>query len=223
GSAAMTGGAAMSDGAMMSAKGAAAGGGALGVEGRLPPLTGAAEWLNSSPLTPESLKGKVVLIDFWTYSCINCLRAIPFVRAWDAKYREQGLVVIGVHSPEFAFEKNAANVRKAVGNLQITYPIAIDSDYAIWRAFDNRYWPAPYFSGETGRVRHHQYGEGGYNESERVIQQLLVDAGRTAVPTGIVSVHASGAEAPSNEASVSSPETYVGYERAERFVSPGGA
>ena len=188
----------------------------------MPSLSGAVQWLNSEPLTPEELKGKVVLIDFWTYSCINCLRAIPYVRAWDAKYRGEGLVVIGVHSPEFAFEKNVANVRKATTDLQIAYPVAIDNDYAIWRAFNNRYWPAHYFIDAEGRVRHHRFGEGGYDESERVIQQLLAEAGQKAVPSGIVAVHASGAQAPSNDANVLSPETYVGYERAERFVSPGG-
>jgi thiol-disulfide isomerase/thioredoxin len=196
--------------------------GPLGIEGRLPSLSGAVEWLNSEPLTPESLKGKVVLIDFWTYSCINCLRTIPYVRAWDKKYREQGLVVIGVHSPEFAFEKNVANVRKFTEALLIKYPVAVDNDYAIWRAFDNHYWPAHYFIDAEGRVRHHHFGEGEYDESERVIQQLLAEAGQTAASSGSVSVEASGAEAPSNDANVLSPETYIGYDRATRFVSPGG-
>ena len=227
---AMAGGNAMMSGpsmaggnAMMSAGTPGAADSALGVEGRLPSLAGAVQWLNSDPLTPEALRGKVVLIDFWTYSCINCLRAIPYVRAWDAKYRDQGLVVIGVHAPEFAFEKNVANVRKASADLQIRYPIAIDNNYAIWRAFDNRYWPAHYFIDAEGRVRHHHFGEGAYDESERVIQQLLAEAGRTTVPAGAVVVDARGAEAPSDESNVLSPETYVGYDRAERFVSPGGA
>jgi thiol-disulfide isomerase/thioredoxin len=219
---AMAGGSAMTGGAMMSG-GATTSGGTLGIEGRSPSLAGAVQWLNAEPLTPAMLKGKVVLIDFWTYSCINCLRAIPYVRAWDAKYRGQGLVVIGVHTPEFAFEKNVANVRTAAGALEITYPIAIDNEYAVWRAFDNRYWPAHYFIDAEGRVRHHHFGEGGYDESERVIQQLLAEAGQKAVPGGVVAVQAGGVGAASNEANVLSPETYVGYERADRFVSPGGA
>ena len=222
GAAAMSGATAMTGGAMMSARGSIAGA-ALTVEGRLPSLGGAIQWLNSEPLTPDTLKGKVVLVDFWTYSCINCLRAIPYVRAWDTKYRSQGLVVIGVHSPEFAFEKNIANVRKATTDLEISYPVAVDNDYAIWRAFDNHYWPAHYFIDAQGRVRHHHFGEGGYDESERVIQQLLSEAGHHAVPSSIVAVEGRGAQAPSNEANVLSPETYVGYERGERFVSPGGA
>ncbi len=195
----------------------------LGIEGQFPSLSGAVQWLNSEPLTPEALKGKVVLVDFWTYSCINCLRAIPYVRAWDAKYRAQGLVVIGVHSPEFAFERNVDNVRQAATDLQITYPIAIDNRYGIWRAFNNQYWPAHFFIDAQGRIRHHHFGEGGYDESERIIQQLLAEAGKTAVPGGVVAVQASGAQAPSNTANVLSPETYVGYDRAERFVSSGGA
>ena len=148
----------------------------------MPPLSGAVAWLNSPPLTPEGLKGKVVLVDFWTYSCINCLRAIPYVRAWAEKYKDQGLVVIGVHAPEFAFEKNIDNVRQAVADLGITYPVAIDNDYAIWRAFNNQYWPAHYFIDAEGRIRHHHFGEGDYDESERVIQQLLAEAGKTGLP-----------------------------------------
>ena len=153
----------------------------LAVEGGLPSLSGAEEWLNSPPLTPEGLKGKVVLIDFWTYSCINCLRAIPYVRAWAEKYRDQGLVVIGVHAPEFAFEK-VANVRDAISELKIRYPVALDNDYKIWRAFDNQYWPAHYFIDAQGRIRHHHFGEGDYDQSERVIQQLLAEAGDKATP-----------------------------------------
>ena len=191
-------------------------------EGEMPPLTGAVAWLNSPPLTREGLKGKVVLVDFWTYSCINCLRAIPYVRAWAEKYRDQGLVVIGVHSPEFAFEKDVANVRDAVAKLGIGYPVAIDNDYAIWRAFDNQYWPAHYFIDAEGRIRHHHFGEGDYEESERVIQQLLAEAGKTGLPGSLVAVAASGAEAPADMADVRSPETYVGYDRAAHFISPGG-
>jgi cytochrome c biogenesis protein CcdA/thiol-disulfide isomerase/thioredoxin len=219
----VTGGVAMSRGsAMMRAKAGVGGKDALDVEGHVPSMAGAEEWLNSQPLTAEGLRGKVVVVDFWTYSCINCLRAIPYVRAWAAKYGQQGLVVIGVHSPEFAFEKNLANVRKAVADLQIQYPVAIDNSYSIWRAFQNQYWPAHYFIDATGRIRHHHFGEGGYDESEQVIQRLLAEAGRTVVPGGLVAVNASGAEAAASEADVQSPETYIGYDRAERFVSPGG-
>jgi cytochrome c biogenesis protein CcdA/thiol-disulfide isomerase/thioredoxin len=198
---------------------------ALPVEGNIPPLSGATTWLNSPPLTAEALKGKVVLVDFWTYSCINCIRSIPYIRAWAEKYRDQGLVVIGVHAPEFAFEKNVDNVRKAVADLGITYPVAVDNDYAVWRAFKNQYWPAHYFIDAHGQIRYHHFGEGNYEHSERVIQQLLKDAGKTgaAEATGLVSVNASGAEAPAAMSDVQSPETYVGYNRAANFVSPGGA
>ena len=194
----------------------------LPVEGGAPALSGAVEWLNSPPLTLEALKGKIVLVDFWTYSCINCLRAIPYVRAWAEKYRDQGLVVIGVHAPEFAFEKNLDNVRKAVLDLKIDYPVAVDNDYAIWRAFQNQYWPAHYFLDAQGRIRHHHFGEGDYDGSERVIQQLLAEAGKSA-SAGLVSVNASGVEAASDMKDVQSPETYVGYVRSENFVSNGGA
>ncbi|MET1029100.1 MAG: cytochrome c biogenesis protein CcdA, partial [Dongiaceae bacterium] len=195
----------------------------LPVEGTLPDLSGAVQWLNSPPLTAEGLKGKVVLVDFWTYSCINCLRTIPYVRAWAEKYKDQGLVVIGVHSPEFAFEKNVDNVRKAIANFKIGYPVAIDNNYAIWRAFDNQYWPADYFVDAQGHIRHHEFGEGDYDESERVIQQLLAEAGKTNVSTGLVSVNATGAEAAADMDDVQSPETYIGYERAANFASAGGA
>jgi thiol-disulfide isomerase/thioredoxin len=158
-------------------------------------LPAPAEWLNSPPLTQEGLKGKVVLIDFWTYSCINCLRAIPYVRAWAEKYKDQGLVVIGVHTPEFAFEKNISNVKAAVADLKIGYPVAIDNGYAIWRAFGNQFWPAHYFVDAQGRIRHHHFGEGDYAESERVIQQLLAENGKADVSADVVSVNASGAEA----------------------------
>ncbi len=196
---------------------------ALPVEGSLPSLTGAVEWLNSPPLTPEQLKGKVVLVDFWTYSCINCLRSIPYVRAWADKYKDQGLVVIGVHAPEFAFEKNIGNVKQAVEKLKIDYPVAIDNDYAIWRAFNNEYWPADYFIDAKGQIRHHFFGEGDYAESEKVIQQLLAEAGKSNLPADIVSVSATGAEAASDAADVKSPETYIGFARSENFASPGGA
>jgi cytochrome c biogenesis protein CcdA/thiol-disulfide isomerase/thioredoxin len=227
GPAMMSGNSAMDAGAgspmMMKGRPAAAADEALPVEGALPPLTGATEWLNSPPLTQDRLKGKVVLIDFWTYSCINCLRAIPYVRAWAEKYKGQGLVVIGVHTPEFAFEKDVNNVRSAVSNLQIKYPVAVDDNFAIWRSFDNQYWPAHYFIDAQGQIRHHHFGEGEYAESERVIQRLLAEAGKSDVPTDLVAVSASGAEAASDAVDVRSPETYIGYERAENFVSPGGA
>ena len=194
----------------------------LAVEGGFPSLDGATEWLNSGPLTPAALKGKVVLIDFWTYSCINCLRALPYVRAWAEKYKDQGLVVIGVHTPEFAFERKIANVRSAVADLKVGYPVAIDNEYRIWRAFDNSYWPAHYFIDAQGRLRHHHFGEGEYDESERVIQQLLAEAGNRDMPATLVSVNATGAEAAASMGDVKSPETYLGHDRAENFVSPGG-
>jgi cytochrome c biogenesis protein CcdA/thiol-disulfide isomerase/thioredoxin len=195
----------------------------IAVEGGFPPLSGAVEWLNSPPLTAEGLRGKVVLIDFWTYSCINCLRAIPYVKAWAEKYKDHGLVVIGVHTPEFAFERKASNVRAAVADLKINYPVAIDSDYAIWRAFDNEYWPAHYFIDAQGRRRYQHFGEGHYDESERVIQLLLAEAGDKDYAPELVSVHASGAEAAPSKTETQSPETYIGYARAANFISRGGA
>jgi thiol-disulfide isomerase/thioredoxin len=195
----------------------------LPVEGPAPSLDGATQWFNSAPLTTEALKGKVVLVDFWTYSCINCLRAIPYVRAWAEKYRDQGLVVIGVHAPEFAFEKSPANVEKAIADLKIDYPVAADNDFKVWRAFHNQYWPAHYFIDANGQIRHHHFGEGDYEESERVLQKLLAEAGHASAAASIVKVAASGAQAAADEADVQSPETYVGYDRAENFVSPGGA
>ena len=194
----------------------------LPVEGTMPPLTGAVTWINSPPLTPDQLRGKVVVVDFWTYSCINCLRALPYVRAWAEKYRDQGLVVIGVHTPEFAFEKSEANVREAVNRLGVTYPVAMDNDFAVWRAFRNQYWPAHYFIDAQGRIRHHHFGEGDYDGSERVIQQLLKEAGAADVASDLVQVQAQGAEAAADMAQLASPETYVGYARAENFRSPGG-
>lgn len=196
---------------------------ALPVEGSLPSLSGAVDWLNSPPLTAASLRGKVVLVDFWTYSCINCLRALPYVKAWAQKYKNQGLVVIGVHAPEFAFEKNIDNVKAAVGRLGITYPIAIDNNYAIWQAFNNQYWPAHYFIDAEGNIRHHHFGEGDYAGSERVIQQLLSEASGKPVDHGVVAVSANGAEAAADMNDVRSPETYIGYDRAENFISDGGA
>ncbi len=191
----------------------------LGDEGPMPPLDGAVAWLNSPPLTREQLKGKVVLVDFWTYSCINCLRALPYVKAWSEKYKDEGLVVIGVHAPEFAFEKEVANVRKAVADLGIDYPVAIDNNYAIWRAYENHYWPAHYFIDAKGRIRHHHFGEGDYAGSERVIQKLLAEAhGETSIPQGTVSTDGRGVEAAAG-ADIQSPETYIGYQRSERWAS----
>ena len=194
---------------------------ALPVEGELPSLAGATDWINTAPLTASSLRGKVVLVDFWTYSCINCIRALPYVRAWADKYKDHGLVVLGVHAPEFAFEKDLGNVQRAVKDLRVTYPVALDNDYAIWQGFNNRYWPAHYFIDAQGRIRHHHFGEGGYAESEDVIRQLLADAGQTNLPGGYVQPDAKGAEAADSQASDRSPETYVGYARAQNFV--GGA
>jgi cytochrome c biogenesis protein CcdA/thiol-disulfide isomerase/thioredoxin len=219
----MNGSSAMNAAPAMMMKPAAAAVNALPVEGPAPSLAGAVEWLNSPPLTIEGLRGKVDLVDFWTYSCINCLRAIPYVRAWAEKYKDQGLVVIGVHAPEFAFEKNIDNVRKATRDLKVDYPVAIDNDYAIWRAFDNKYWPAHYFIDTEGRIRHHHFGEGEYDQSEKIIQQLLAEAGKSEVSRDLVQVNAQGAEAAADMDDVKSPETYVGYTRAENFASPGGA
>jgi thiol-disulfide isomerase/thioredoxin len=195
----------------------------LPVEGELPSLDGATDWLNSPPLTPAGLRGRVVLVDFWTYSCINWRRTLPYLRAWADKYRAQGLVVIGAHTPEFQFEKNLSNVRWAIKDMGIAYPVAVDSDYAIWRAFANEYWPALYFVDARGQIRHHQFGEGDYELSERVIQELLIEAGATEAPGDLVSVDARGVEVVAAWDTLQSPETYVGYERAEGFASPRGA
>lgn len=190
----------------------------LPVEGVFPSLAGATGWLNSAPLTPASLRGKVVLVDFWTYSCINCLRAMPYVEAWYDKYKDHGLVVIGVHSPEFAFEKDRANVAAAVKRLGVTYPVALDNDYAIWQGFSNQYWPADYFIDAQGRIRGHAYGEGGYAEGEDMIRRLLADAGYKGLPGGYVKPDAKGAQAAASGDMLRSPETYVGYARADDFA-----
>jgi cytochrome c biogenesis protein CcdA/thiol-disulfide isomerase/thioredoxin len=192
---------------------------ALPDEGAMPDLSGAVAWLNASPLSSQSLRGKVVLIDFWTYSCINCLRALPYVEGWAEKYKNDGLVVIGVHTPEFAFEKERSNVEKAVMDLKVSYPVAIDSDYKIWKAFNNQYWPAHYFIDGKGRIRHHHFGEGEYDESERVIQELLRENGAASLVAGGVKASGAGAEAASDNGNVASPETYIGYDRAEHFAS----
>jgi cytochrome c biogenesis protein CcdA/thiol-disulfide isomerase/thioredoxin len=201
--------------AMKAAGGASA---TLPIEGNLPALDGAVQWLNSPPLSAEALKGKVVLVDFWTYSCINCLRTLPYVKAWAEKYRDQGLVVIGVHAPEFAFERDTDNVTKAMKELGINYPVAVDNDYKIWRAFDNQYWPAHYFADAQGSIRYHHFGEGDYAESERVIQQLLLEAGAAKVEDSLITADAQGVQLATDMSEVQSPETYVGYERAEHFV-----
>ena len=201
------------------AKTVAVAGSDLPIEGQMPELRGATGWLNSPPLTREGLRGKVVLVDFWTYSCINCLRALPYIRAWAEKYKGHGLVVLGVHSPEFAFEKDPANVKTAVEDLHVAYPVALDSNLAIWQAFNNQYWPAHYFIDGEGRVRAHHFGEGEYDRSERVIQTLLKEAGYKDVPGGIVDPEKSGALAAADENDMESPETYLGYGRGANFAS----
>jgi cytochrome c biogenesis protein CcdA/thiol-disulfide isomerase/thioredoxin len=187
----------------------------------MPELTGAIAWINSPSLTSDQLKGHVVLVDFWTYSCINCLRSIPYVRAWAEKYKNSGLIVIGVHTPEFAFERDQDNVRRAVRELKITYPVALDNDYKIWKAFNNSYWPADYLVDATGHIRHHHFGEGKYAETEQQIQELLKEHDPQLSVNGLVKVAATGAEA-APDTDVESPETYVGYDRADSFMSPGG-
>jgi thiol-disulfide isomerase/thioredoxin len=193
----------------------------LFTEGDLPSFAGANGWLNSQPLTPAGLRGRVVLVDFWTYTCINWLRTLPHVRAWSERYKNQGLVVIGVHTPEFPFEHNVDNVRRAAKDMRVDYPIAIDSDYAVWRAFNNEYWPALYFVDARGRIRHHEFGEGNYEQSEMIIQALLRDAGVTGLGDELVSVDARGAEVPADWASLKSPENYLGSERTENFEAGG--
>lgn len=211
-------GAMMAGGAMMAAANHSD---SLPIEGALPALDGAVQWLNSPPLSAEALKGKVVLVDFWTYSCINCLRSLPYVKAWAAKYHDQGLVVIGVHAPEFAFERDVSNVTKAMTDLGITYPVAIDNNYKIWRAFNNQYWPAHYFADAKGQIRYHHFGEGDYAESERVIQQLLREAGATNVAGGLIEADAKGVQQAPDMNEVQSPETYLGFQRAQNFVTTG--
>ncbi|NIX77332.1 thioredoxin family protein [Microvirga sp. c23x22] len=186
-------------------------------------LERADEWLNSPPLTASALRGKVVLVDFWTYTCINWLRTLPHVRAWAEKYKDQGLAVIGVHAPEFAFEKNINNVRRSVKEMRIDYPVAVDNEHVIWRAFENQYWPALYFIDAQGRVRHHHFGEGSYEQSEMIIQALLAEAGMRGINREPVSVEAQGIEAAADWSNLKSPENYVGYDRTESFASPGGA
>jgi thiol-disulfide isomerase/thioredoxin len=195
----------------------------LPVEGHLPGFDGATGWLNSPPLATADLRGKVVLVDFWTYTCINWLRTLGYVRAWAQRYEAQGLVVVGVHTPEFPFERDEANVRQAAKDMAVEYPIALDSDYAIWQAFDNRYWPAVYIADAQGRIRHHQFGEGGYEECEMIVQMFLREAGRDDIADDLVSVGDEGFEAQADWANLGSPETYLGYEQGQNFASPGGA
>jgi thiol-disulfide isomerase/thioredoxin len=195
----------------------------LPIEGKFPSLVGATAWLNSQPLTPTTLRGKVVLIEFWTYSCINWRRQLPYVRAWAEKYKNQGLVVIGTHAPEFSFEKNIDNVRWAAKDMRIDYPIAVDNDHAMWRAFNNEYWPALYFIDAQGRIRHHQFGEGDYEQSELIIQQLLTEAGTGGFSHDLVSVDPQGAEVGADWDDLRSAENYLGYERTADFASAGGA
>jgi thiol-disulfide isomerase/thioredoxin len=195
----------------------------LPIEGKLPTLGKGAEWLNSKPLSPSDLAGKVVLIDIWNYSCINWIRQLPYVRAWAEKYKDRGLVVIGVHSPEFTFETNLDNVRRAAKAMNVPYPIVMDSDHAIWRALDNEAWPDLYFVDAQGRIRHHYYGEGAYDQAEEILQQLLAEAGQGSESMELVSVDPQGLEAQADWRNLRTPETYVGYARAEHFASPGGA
>jgi methionine-S-sulfoxide reductase len=206
-------------GAMMSVAGAD---GPAKTEGALPALDGATGWLNSPPLTRESLRGKVVLVDFWAYSCINCLRTFPYINAWYRHYKDSGLVILGVHSPEFAFEKDTGNVEAAIEKFEIRYPVVLDNNLALWKAFNNRFWPAHYFVDAKGQIRGHHFGEGKYARSERMIRQLLMEAGAKNLPEPLDDAAGEGVTAPSNTAVVASPETYIGYERAENFASTGG-
>jgi thiol-disulfide isomerase/thioredoxin len=195
----------------------------LPVEGQLPSLAGASGWLNSPPLTAMDLRGKVVLVNFWTYTCINWLRQLPYVRTWAEKYQGDGLVVLGVHTPEFDVEHDLDNVRRAVTELRVDYPVAIDNDYAIWDAFNNRYWPALYFVDAQGRIRHHRFGEGDYEQSEAIIQRMLTEVGTGRIGHELVSVDAGGVEAAADWDSLWSPENYLGYGRTENFASSNGA
>ena len=191
----------------------------LPVEGHMPSLDGAVEWLNSKPLTTAQLQGKVVLIDFWTYTCVNWTRTLPYVRAWAQKYKASELVVIGVHTPEFGFERDLGNVRWAIKEMGVDYPVAVDSNYGIWNAFHNQYWPAEYLADAQGRIRYHHFGEGAYDESERAIQALLTEAGHRDVANSLVQVHPRGLEVAADWDDVRSPENFLGSERTNGFVS----
>ncbi|MGA1981706.1 MAG: redoxin domain-containing protein [Acidobacteriaceae bacterium] len=191
--------------------------------GPFPSLGGATGWLNSQSLTSAGLRGRVALIDFWTYTCVNWRRTLPYVRAWAGKYKDHGLVVVGVHTPEFSFEHNLDNVRWAIQNMKIDYPVAIDNNYAVWNAFNNEYWPALYFIDAKGHIRHHQFGEGDYRQSEVILQQLLTEAGTSGIRQDLVSADPRGAEVSADGSSLRTPETYTGYGQTENFASPGGA
>jgi thiol-disulfide isomerase/thioredoxin len=206
--------------------GAAAGsaaGAAVVPETRMPSLDGATAWINTPPLSPQRLRGKVVLVDFWTFTCINWLRTLPWLRTWQQKYAEQGLVIVGVHSPEFEFEQDLANVRRAVKDLDVGFPVAVDSNHEIWHAFANQYWPALYFVDAEGRVRHHQFGEGDYERAEEIIQQLLLEARGAGKWQAIREPRGDGVEAMADWANLRTPETYLGFSRADNFSSPGGS
>jgi thiol-disulfide isomerase/thioredoxin len=192
---------------------------ALPIEGHMPSFQGATQWLNSEPLTPEGLRGRVVLVDFWTYTCVNWLRTLPYVRAWDAKYRDDGLTVLGVHTPEFGFEHDIDNVIAHSRNLDVEFPIAVDSDYGVWRAFDNHFWPAVYIADAEGRIRFHHFGEGEYAMTEMVIQQLLLGAGAQEIDQNLVSVEPRGLEVAADWATLRSPESYLGYGQSTGFAS----
>jgi thiol-disulfide isomerase/thioredoxin len=197
--------------------------GVLPDEGRLAPFDGATAWLNSEPLTPEGLRGRVVLVDFWTYTCVNWLRTLPYIRAWESKYEEAGLAVVGVHTPEFDFESDIDNVITQTHNLGIEYPVAVDSGYRVWGAFENRFWPAVYIADGEGRVRHHHFGEGEYPQTEMVIQRLLLDAGAQDLDLDLVAVEPRGLEVAADWQALRSPETYVGYRQSSGFASEGTA
>lgn len=192
----------------------------LHLEGELPPLSGAVAWINSPPI--RELRGKIVLVEFWTYTCINWRRTLPYMRAWTDKYKDRGLVVIGVHTPEFGFERDLGNVRQFTREFGVNFPVAVDSNYLIWRHFHNQYWPALYLADGQGHIRYHQFGEGNYRETELAIQKMLAEAGYIDIHQGIVSIIARGVEEPADWRNLQTPETYVGYERSSRFSSPEG-
>ena len=194
----------------------------LPVEGTIGSFEGATNWINSRPLTPAGLRGHVVVVQFWTYTCINWLRTQAYYRAWSQRYRDTGLITIGVHTPEFQFEHDLENVRWAVQARKIDYPVAVDSDYAVWLAFSNHYWPALYFIDAHGNIRHHRFGEGDYERSETVIRQLLADAGARGLPAGLAIIDARGDEVQADWEDLGSPESYLGYQQADGFEAPGG-